>query len=198
MLLDAKNLQASGILPRPISGKIPLDSFGITGRESTVTPEKTVEISNELIKRNVGNIVIDYAYINSVLLFAFMWITTMYYQINFAIEKHWIYIHKIETTLTKDLVPFEICREGKNYLEPYPWLLTIVDKVYKVIFPLSLITIALMKLISETSINKSGYVRAADIFILSIVIFISVLYLSYTWFKDFEKLKQKYRRKNRI
>ena len=48
-------------------------SFQITN------PEKTIEISNELVKKNVGEVIIDFNYISSILLFAMFWVVIMYY-----------------------------------------------------------------------------------------------------------------------
>ena len=47
------------------------------------SPDQSNVISNELIKKNIGDIKIDFSYINNVLTFALLWVVIMYYQINF-------------------------------------------------------------------------------------------------------------------
>lgn len=161
-------------------------SFQITN------PEKSTEISNELIKKNLGNIFIDFKYIESILLFALLWITIMYYQIIFVIEKHYSYIHEIEQKLSNRMSPLEIGREGKNYLDHYPWLSSVVDKIYTIVFPFALIFVALVKWISEKKNLGGNFCNWSfwidTIFLLGIVI-TSILYLSFRHFNDFKKKK---------
>lgn len=161
-------------------------SFQITN------PEKSTEISNELVKRNIGNVFIDFKYIESILLFALLWITIMYYQIIFVIEKNYSYIHEIEQKLSNKMSPLEISREGKNYLDHYPWLSSVVDKIYTIVFPFALIFVALFKWFSE-KINLGGNFCnwsfwIDTIFLFGIVI-TSILYLSFRHLNDFRKKK---------
>lgn len=154
------------------------------------SPEKTTEISNELIKKNIGNILIDFKYITSVLLFALFWVVIMYYQIIFVIEKHYSYIHELEEKLTEKIMPLEILREGKNYLDHYPWLSNIVDKIYTLLFPIALILIAITKWILEKN-NINGISGDCNFWIDSVFLFgivlTSLLYISYRHFNDFKK-----------
>ena len=150
-------------------------SFQITN------PEKSTEISNELIKKNLGNVFIDFKYIESILLFALLWITIMYYQIIFVIEKHYSYIHDIEQKLSIRMSPLEIGREGKNYLDHYPWLSSVVDKIYTIVFPSALIFVALFKWFSVKKNLVGNFCNWSfwidTVFLLGIVV-TSILYLS--------------------
>lgn len=161
-------------------------SFQITN------PEKSIEISNELVKKNVGEVIIDFKYISSILLFALLWVVIMYYQIIFVIEKHYSYIHEIEEKLSKELTPFEIRREGKNYLDHYPWLSIVVDRIYTVVFPIALILIALIKWISVFKTMKcfdlSFFIDS--VFLFGIVL-TSILYILNRHFNDFKKKSPK-------
>lgn len=160
-------------------------SFQITN------PEKTIEISNELVKKNVGEVIIDFNYISSILLFAMFWVVIMYYQIIFVIEKHYKYIHEIEEKLSKEITPFEIRREGKNYLDHYPWLSIVVDRIYTVLFPIGLILIATIKWISDfNTLNRFGLNFWIDSIFLFGIILTSVLYISNRHFNDFKKKVQ--------
>ncbi|MEK0337584.1 MAG: hypothetical protein QQN41_09145 [Nitrosopumilus sp.] len=161
-------------------------SFQIT------SPTEVVDISGQLIKKHIGDIKIDFSYVNNVLTFGLFWVVIMYFQINFLIEKHYAYIHDIEETLTKELKPFEISREGKSYLGSYPWLSSLVHRIYTVLFPLTLIVVAVIKWFTEkNSIAEhwsNGHFWFNTIFLLGIVV-TSLLYLINRYFNDFKKKK---------
>ncbi len=149
-------------------------------------PDKTSEITNELVKKNIGKVLIDFKYITSILLFALFWVVIMYYQIIFVIEKHYSYIHELEEKLNT----LEIQREGKNYLNHYPLLSWLVDKIYTILFPSALILVAITKWISEKN-NINGDYQVWNFWIDSIIllgiVLVSLLYLSYRHFNDFKK-----------
>lgn len=151
-------------------------------------PEQSIIISNELVKNNIGDIKIDFSYINNILTFALLWIVIMYYQINFLIEKIYKYIHEIEEKLTNALNPFEITRESKTYLDHYPWLSEVVHKIYSIVFPLVLISVAIIKWTTEknqiSEPFKNGHFWFDTIFLSGIVL-TSLLYLINRHFNDF-------------
>jgi hypothetical protein len=155
-------------------------------------PDQSSVISNELIKKNIADIKIDLSYINNVLMFTLLWVVIMYYQINLLIEKIYIYIQDIEGKLTEEMKPFEISREGKNYLDHYPWFSEVVHKIYSVGFPLSLICVSIIKWTTEkkqiVEPLKNGHFWFDTIVVFSIVL-TSLLYLSSRHF-DFSKKKK--------
>jgi hypothetical protein len=149
-------------------------------------PDKTSEITNEIVKKNIGNVSIDFKYITSVLLFALFWVVIMYYQIIFVIEKHYSYIHELE----EKLKPLELQREGKNYLNHFPLLSCLVDKIYTILFPSALILVAITKWITEKNNLNCNYQIWnfwIDTIILLGIVVTSLLYLSYRHFNDFKK-----------
>lgn len=156
-------------------------------------PDQSNIISNELIKKNIGDIKIDFNYINNVLTFSLLWVVIMYFQVNFLIEKIYTYLHEIEAKLTDELKPFEISREGKTYLDHYPWLSTVVHKIYSIIFPLALISVSIIKWTTEKNILlkpfENGHFWFDTIFIFG-TIFTSLLYLINRHFNDFRKKKE--------
>jgi hypothetical protein len=155
-------------------------------------PDQSNVISNELIKKNIGDIKIDFSYINSVLNFTLLWVVIMYYQINFFIEKIYKYIQEIEIKLTTEMKPFEITREGKTYLDHYPWLSEVVHKIYTICFPITLICVAIIKWTTEKNLFtepfKSGHFWF-DTLILFGIVLTSTLYLTNRHFNDFRKKK---------
>jgi len=112
-------------------------------------PDESSVISTELIRKNIGDIKIDFSYINNVLTFTLLWVVIMYYQINLLIEKIYKYIQEIENKLSKEMKPFEISREGKTYLDHYPLLSEVVHRIYTIGFPLTLICVSVIKWTTE-------------------------------------------------
>lgn len=157
-------------------------------------PDESSVISMELIKKNIGDIKIDFSYINNVLTFALLWVVIMYYQINFLIEKIYKYIQEIEGKLTKEMKPFEISREGKTYLDHYPWLSEVVHKIYSIGFPVTLICVSLIKWTTEkkqlVDPFRNGHFWFDTVFLFGIVL-TSLLYLTNRHFNDFKKQKKK-------
>ena len=151
-------------------------------------PDQSNVISNELIKKNIGDIKIDFSYINNVLTFALLWVVIMYYQINFLIEKIYKYIQEIE------MKQFEISREGKTYLDHYPWLSEVVHKIYSIGFPVTLICVSIIKWSTEKNLIvepfKNGHFWFDTVFLFGIVL-TSLLYLTNRHFNDFRKQKKK-------
>jgi hypothetical protein len=155
-------------------------------------PDQSNNISNELIKKNIGDFKIDFSYISNVLTFTLLWIVIMYYQINLHIEKIYRYLQDIELKLTKEIAPFEITREGKTYLDHYPWLSVVVHKIYSVGFPVTLTCVSIIKWRSEKNQFiepfKNGHFWVDTIFLFGILL-TSVLYLANRQFNDFNKKK---------
>ncbi len=168
-------------------GLIALLSFQITN------PEESTNISNELIRKNIGDIEINFNYINSILIFALLWIVIMYYQINFQIEKIYKYLQEIELDLTNEMKPFEISREGKTYLDHYPWLSEFVHRIYTIVFPIAIIFVTVLKWFSEKKLIYSPFKNGhfwIDSVLLFCIVLTSLLYLFNRHFNDFSKNKQ--------
>lgn len=169
-------------------GLIAILSFQISN------PYQSSSISNEIIKKNVGDIKIDFWYINNILTFALLWVVILYYQINLHIERMYKYLREIEKKITIELKPFELSREGDTYLEDYPWLSKLVHKFFSVGFPLMFIIVAVLKWVKEKDILTApwtnGHFWINSIFLLGIIS-TSLLYLSNRHFNDFKKVKKK-------
>jgi hypothetical protein len=159
-------------------------SFQITN------PDQTIQISNELIKQKIGEITISYAFINSLLLLAFLSITMMYFQINLIIERYYKYIQKMEESISEYLTPFKIDREGGAYLNQYPWISTLVHYIYTIVYPIIIIIVSILKWKSEINLYKENLCNGHfifDIIIIILIIILTVLYLIKLYFNDFKK-----------
>lgn len=154
----------------------------------TINPELANLISTEVVYKNIGNVQIDFEYVKTVLFLALLWVLATYYRTILTIEKHYTYIHEIEEKLSNIMSPFQIEREGKSYLNHYPYLLNVIDKLYTIFFPISIILFVIFKWINEkTSVNVCLWNFWINTFIYICIIVISLLYLSHKHFKDFKK-----------
>lgn len=168
-------------------GLIALFSFQIAD------PDNTTTISKTIIEKNIGDISVDFKYINNVLTFSLLWIVIMYYQINFLIEKLYRYIKDIEKDLTKSLKPFEITREGKTYLDHFPWLSGVVHRIYSIVFPITLVMVSVVKWLTEIDQFSDPWINGHFLFdtiFLGGIVITSLLYLTNRHFNDFKKKKK--------
>jgi len=150
--------------------------------------ELASSISTEVISKNIGNIQIDFAYIKTILYIALLWVLTTYYRTTLTIEKHYRYIHEIEEQLTNVMKPLRIEREGKNYLNNYPFLLNLIDKLYTITLPISIIFFAIFGWIYEKN-NMDNHTLHfwINTFIMLCITIVPLLYLSHIHFNDFKK-----------
>ncbi len=110
--------------------------------------------------------------------FIIMYLTIRYYQINVNIEKNYKYIHQIENELEKKY-KLPIYREGRNYLDPYPFFLTISYWFYKYAFPIINIICIVTKVVCNF-INK----LSLPFLVISILatLFLTIINISYLIF----------------
>ena len=144
-------------------------------------PQECAKLANAFIQSEFKDVTIEFKYINTILLFAFLWLTILYYQINLLIEKMYNYIHEVEDNLSRD-GNYPISREGKSYLRHYPWLSSIVHRIYTILFPLLIIAIIGFKLYNE---YEQGYTLLyVDAVAVLLIILSSILYLSNRHLKE--------------
>lgn len=89
------------------------------------------------------NLTISFNIINSLILLLLLSFTIKYFQSNLLLERQYDYIHKLEDEFQKN--KFIISREGKSYNEDYPFLLTIIDRIYKIIIPIIIVCLLIYK-----------------------------------------------------
>lgn len=144
-------------------------------------PQESIKLANAFIQSEFKDATIEFKYINTILLFVFLWLTILYYQINLLIEKTYKYIHKVEDNLSHS-GEYHITREGKNYLEHYPWLSFIVHRIYTILFPLLIILIIIFKLYYEYIQDYT--LLYIDAIAALLIVLSSILYLSNRHFKE--------------
>lgn len=153
-------------------------------------PDVAKNISAVLVKKNIGDsIYIDVNFINSLLLFAFLSLVIKYFQLTLLIERQYPYLHAIEEELTLSL-GVKITREGKSYVEAYPFVLSVIHRIYSLLFPGVLVAVIIVKFLNELKFFgnewKNGYF-IFDSLILFFILAITAAYISWAQFKDFQK-----------
>ncbi|MEG0900252.1 MAG: hypothetical protein RSF40_11155 [Oscillospiraceae bacterium] len=144
-------------------------------------PNITQDIANILIKKQAEGVQIDFMYVNSILIFTYLWVVMQYYMIVLLIERNYTYIHSIEKKISNK-GDYKIQREGVNYLQSYPWLKSLVNQIYKGIFPLLVIVVVIIKFIIEYQQQYEFIIF--DAIILGLVFLLSLLYLSNRYFNE--------------
>ncbi len=136
-------LQKRNLYTLLIVGLIGINSFLVA------SPDQAHSVSTALIEENIGKVSIDFSHINTILLFALMWISTMYFRVCRLIEGRYCYIKTLEEKLKVGLGEAIITREGEGYLNDYPWFKNVIHFIYTYCFPLILALAALAKIVIE-------------------------------------------------
>lgn len=76
-------------------------------------------------------------FLNSTLIFVFLSIVVKYFQSNINLERQYAYIHSLENKLQNK--GLKITREGFSYLDKYPKILSIIHRIYTLVFPILLL-----------------------------------------------------------
>lgn len=155
-------------------------------------PSDFEKFTQSLLKKNFGiKNFSNFLLIDSTLLFIVLSVSMKYFQINLLIERQYSYLHHIEKKLSRNLTQFNIFREGKAYLSNYPIFSSAIHRVYTIIFPLLLILLVAAKWYSvfKSNINNSGFFWF-DTTICSLIIILTLLYLTWIHFRDFKKCKK--------
>jgi succinate dehydrogenase/fumarate reductase cytochrome b subunit len=153
-------------------------------------PDVTKEISINLIKKNAGsNVTVDINFINSLLLFVFLSLIIKYFQLNLLIERQYNYLHSLEEELTSTL-GVKITREGKSYVEGYPFVLSVIHRIYGILFPVLLVAVLVKKFSAELNLfadDLRNWYFVFDTIILLFILIITMLYVVWSKFNDFKK-----------
>lgn len=145
-----------------------------------VDESEGIGVITGFLKNQYGNdIIIKFKYINTALIYTYLIIVMAYYQKNIQIERLYGYIHKVEDKLNENN-NINITREGEEYLHCYPFMLTVVDRIYKWLFPVLIAFVAIYKITVE---EVSG-VFWMDLIAVCLIVLLSVLYVSYMCFNE--------------
>jgi hypothetical protein len=113
-------------------------------------PKVVKDAVDSFAEKQIGkNLLFDFAYVHTFLLFGLLWVLILYFQMNLTIEKQYKYLGILEEELSKLIKPLGISREGKFYLNTKPKFAKWVGKIYKTVFPFLIAIAVLIKLAVE-------------------------------------------------
>ena len=157
-------------------------------------PAYVQEASNNIGKLKFGvDLNLAFYTINSIFVFLFLWFAMKYYQTVLIVENLYIYLHNVEDKLSSTIKDFEISREGKSYLDPYPILKSCIHYFYFIVYPLVVISLSIIKIYAEVVVRRSSIPTIAllfDVCCLIITVVLTLFYLSWIHFKDFTKKRE--------
>lgn len=140
---------------------------------------------NEKVNKYVGNqvegLALELKYLNTGVIFLFLWVMTRYYQVVFQIEKMYLYLKDCEDKLGEDN-KYIVNRESVYYLKSYPWFNDVVNACYVALLPLAIIIVAVVKIVNEYS--WTTHFKYVDFIGLGLIILLSLLYLSNRLFRE--------------
>lgn len=151
-------------------------------------PHDFNNVTRIILKEKVGiSDFSNFMLIDSLLLFSILSISIKYFQSNLLIEKQYSYIHHIEKKLSCNLTHFNIFREGKGYLNNFPFFSSIVHRIYTIGFPILLIILLGLKWVYIFKSVKISVFLWFDTVVSLSIILLTLCYLSWIHFKDFKK-----------
>lgn len=107
-------------------------------------------IVSQFIANKLGIISsLDIYFVGSIIWFGLLVLVMKYFQIVATIEKYYPYLHKLEKQISHYYGEDIINREGRTYLENYPWFSIWTHFLYTIIFPILLLTAVTLKILSE-------------------------------------------------
>ena len=124
-------------------------------------------------------------FIQSIIWFGLLATTLRYFQSVVFIERQYNYIHQLENSLSKEYENNAFTREGDSYLEDYPALLNWASCLYTIIFPVILLIISSLKIISEC--RMLGFREILIWFNATIFLFITISVILYLIVLHFKK-----------
>ena len=92
---------------------------------------------------------IDFTFVSSVIWFALLAAVVRYYQVIIFIDRQYIYMDKLEDQLSASYCDPAFTREGRFYLNEYPFFSECAHVFYRVLFPLILLAVTAAKIWME-------------------------------------------------
>lgn len=151
----------------------------------TIFPVASNAAVNDFLSFKFGlTFKLDLSVIGNVVWFLLLIFTLRYFQVAVFVERQYSYLHATEEKLNKQMGGDLITREGKSYLDKYPLFSDWMWALYTIIFPLLLLVVSSVKIISELknvciSGWTSGLLLDALAFVLlaiSVVLYLTTLH----------------------
>lgn len=119
-----------------------------------------------------------------VLIFLF---TLRYFQTAVFVERQYAYLHQLEEKLNTAIGQNLITREGKSYLDNYPWFSDWMWMIYTIILPAILFLVTCVKITAEWLISSSEGYTFELLFNTAIFVLLTVSIFLYVGMLHFKK-----------
>jgi hypothetical protein len=116
----------------------------------TISPANSILVVNDFLNFKFGlSLGLNISVIANIVWFLLLIFTLRYFQVAVFVERQYVYLHKAEDAVNKELKEELITREGKSYLEKYPLFSNWMWMLYTIVFPLLLLGVAATKITGE-------------------------------------------------
>lgn len=158
-----------------------------------IRPEKALELFLNRINNEFGaTMEISNTIVQTLLWLIITYVMIRYVQDTLYVERQYLYLSQLETTISKDLNGKVFSREGDSYLNDYPIVLNFIDLYYKTLMPILFVIINSVRIYNEW-INIHGITLAiACDTVLYISIFIIMLFYFFEIHPKTTELIKKY------
>jgi hypothetical protein len=136
-------------------------------------------LANDILKDKLSTTLsIEFKWIKTFVLFSFIWVAFSYFQSTLNIERLYDYLHQTEEKLSTRMGLLTIYREGHNYLDEYPLVLSFIHRIYNIFIPISIISMIciLWKIDNFIPINAWSLNNIIDTIIEGIIIISTFLF----------------------
>ena len=116
-------------------------------------------------------------FVQSIVWFCLLATTVKYFQSVVSVERQYNYIHQLEEQLSEEYEKEAFTREGLSYSENYPTFLTWTSYLYTIFFPIILLVISVLKIVSEYKII--GFKQVLVWFDMAIFVLITISLVLY-------------------
>ena len=146
------------------------------------SPENIDEIESTLFFSNLSlNLKIGIEILGSLLCIVEVYYLIRYIQLNIYIEKIYKNIHETEKQLNMMTNFSSVCREGKNYLDYYPSVQTIIYLLYSYIFPILLLLLFWFFSLTNILTNGVSFTALLNIAMSFVYATLTILYLKFRY-----------------
>lgn len=154
-------------------------------------PVDSIKVANDFLKNKFNfTLILNYEVLNIGILFFIFIFLVKYFSLSLYIEKQYCYIHDIENNLNFFMGTTLITRESSYYLNEYPLLSALIDRIYKFFLPVFLILCMTYKSIKIfQSINQIFEINTISLLLSILIALISFLYLLYVY-RDVKLIKK--------
>lgn len=144
-----------------------------------VAPRDTDAALGHLISQKLAlSGALSLSILGTVLWFAVLGIVIRYFQTVIYIERQYAYVHSLEDLLAANYGGAAFTREGRSYRTNYPLFLRWTSLLYTIVFPLSLILVLAVKIVTEFHHGSTrGWLFACDAVTFGAISVSIVLYL---------------------